>query len=59
MVVWDIVKNSEKKIILRNMRSGEILCKYGAKEKIPKEMREKWTPGGYDAGGFLIVDVDQ
>ena len=34
-------------------------CKYGAKEKIPKEMREKWTPGGYDAGGFLIVDVDQ
>ena len=49
MVVWDIVKNSEKKIILRSMRSGEI----------PKEMREKWTPGGYDAGGFLIVDVDQ
>lgn len=41
MVVWDIVKNSEKKIILRSMRSGEILCKYGAKEKIPKEMREK------------------
>ena len=40
MVVWDIVKNSEKKIILRSMRSGEILCKYGAKEKIPKEMRE-------------------
>lgn len=52
MVVWDIVKNSEKKIILRSMRSGEILCKYGAKEKIPKEMREKWTPGGYDAGGL-------
>ena len=59
MVVWDIVKNSEKKIILSSMRSGEILCTYGAKEKIPEEMRVKWTPGGYDAGGFLIVDVDQ
>ena len=35
MVVWDIVKNSEKKIILRSMRSGEILCTYGAKEKNP------------------------
>ncbi len=59
MLVWDIVKNSDKKIILRSMRNGEILCTYGAKEKIPEEIRVKWTPGGYDAGGFFIVDVDE